>query len=66
MTVMDDLPCGDDEEDPVAADPELAERQRLFGEKLRSAFQAVADEPTPDVFVDLLDELEAKERGGRA
>lgn len=35
-----------------------------LGRKLKSAYQALVDEPVPDKFLQLLDELRRKEAGG--
>lgn len=66
MTVMDEpIPsqAEDEENDAVSLDAEVLERQRLFGEKLRTLYNEVVQEPTPDSFISLLDELAAKEGG---
>jgi hypothetical protein len=71
MTVMDEpIPSRTEEEgiddsidDSLALDAEVLERQRLFGEKLRSLYNEVVQEPTPESFITLLDELAAKESG---
>lgn len=52
----------DSEGDPSGVDPELLERQRLFGDALRAEYTKVTQEETPDAFLSLLDDLEAKER----
>jgi Pyruvate/2-oxoacid:ferredoxin oxidoreductase gamma subunit len=67
MTVMDEpIPSRTEEEgidDSLALDAEVLERQRLFGEKLRLLYNEVVQEPTPESFITLLDELAAKESG---
>jgi len=68
VTVMDEpIPSQkeeDDADDLLDLEAEVLERQRLFGEKLRSLYNEVVQEPTPDSFIALLDELAAKESGG--
>jgi formate dehydrogenase maturation protein FdhE len=72
MTVMDEpIPsqaedqklAEDEENDALSLDAEVLERQRLFGEKLRTLYNEVVQEPTPDSFLTLLNELAAKEGG---
>ncbi|MGE0045998.1 MAG: NepR family anti-sigma factor [Hyphomonadaceae bacterium] len=62
---MDKDRAGEEEDDFSAPiDPEIIERQRMLGERLRAEFTQIEQEPTPDDFLSLLDELEEKERTG--
>ena len=40
-------------------------RQRVIGRELRRIFDAVAQEPVPDEFLDLLKEIDAKDEPGK-
>jgi hypothetical protein len=49
--------------DAAGSDVKLdAYTQSLIGQKLKATYQAIIQEPVPDVFLKLLDELERKER----
>jgi hypothetical protein len=55
--------------DPPGEDPgtskeqtEAIARQRALGRRLRAMFDQVTDEPIPDAFLELLNELEQKEK----
>lgn len=56
----DDTP----EDTPGTADPARAgqsARRRVLGDRLRAYYDAVASEPVPDAFADLLDSLATSE-----
>jgi hypothetical protein len=63
-------PQAGDPEDPAGApgtsneQTEAIARQRALGRHLRAMFNEVTDEPVPQNFLDLLDELERKEERG--
>jgi hypothetical protein len=54
---------GEGEERKVAAQVDAKIRAHL-GRKLKSAYQSLVEEPVPDKFVKLLDELRRKEGKG--
>jgi hypothetical protein len=54
MTSAEQLP------DPISLDPVI---QAHIGRELRALFDAIADEPVPDRFLSLLQNLESKKQG---
>jgi hypothetical protein len=61
---LGDTPVGEPEAAGTSKEQsEAIVRQRALGRRLRAMFNEVTDEPLPDAFLNLLDELERKEKG---